>query len=258
MSEMWIAAENGWYIKSPGHMKAEPDYQKVRHKKAADSIERGNVIVFAHIKQGRETELRTYAQNGYALALEAENAKLREDLEDQEGYDQMLRDRLRQQTELRVKAEAENTKLREQIHWLEKGDILHVLTDQEHSDQCERERLMQVSIDALDKENAKLREELAKARDPQRIGGQADPESFVYAIEQLREFRWQHATNDEDAIPYINNVAAAHERDNAKLRELCAGLYEFAMSENPDGTELNFADKMQELGIEVPDGSGTG
>ena len=72
----------------------------------------------------------------------------------------------------------------------------------------------------LKAENAKLREELAKARDPQRIGGQADPSSFVYAIEQLREFRWQHATNDEDAIPYINNVAAAHERENDKLREL--------------------------------------
>lgn len=52
----------------------------------------------------------------------------------------------------------ENAKLREQIHWLKKGDILHVLTDQEYIDQCERERLMQVSIDALDKENAKLRE----------------------------------------------------------------------------------------------------
>lgn len=53
---------------------------------------------------------------------------------------------------------AENAKLREQIHWLKQGDILHVLTDQEYIDQCERERLMQVSIDALDKENAKLRE----------------------------------------------------------------------------------------------------
>ena len=72
----------------------------------------------------------------------------------------------------------------------------------------------------LEDENAKLREELAKARDPQRIGGQADPSSFAYAIEQLREFRWQHATNDEDAIPYINNVAAAHERENATLRDL--------------------------------------
>lgn len=45
--------------------------------------------------------------------LKAENEKLREDLEDQEGYDQMLRDRLRQQTELHVKAETENAKLRE-------------------------------------------------------------------------------------------------------------------------------------------------
>lgn len=54
--------------------------------------------------------------------------------------------------------ERENAKLREQIHWLKQGDILHVLTDQEYIDQCERERLMQVSIDALDKENAKLRE----------------------------------------------------------------------------------------------------
>lgn len=73
--------------------------------------------------------------------------------------------------------------------------------------------------DALD-ENEELREELAKARDPQRISGQADPSSFVYAIEQLREFRWQHATNDEDAIPYINNVAAAHEHETEELRRL--------------------------------------
>lgn len=73
--------------------------------------------------------------------------------------------------------------------------------------------------DRLKAENERLREQLAKARDPQRIGGRADPESFVYAIEQLREFRWQHATNDEDAIPYINNVAAAHERENEQLRE---------------------------------------
>ena len=47
--------------------------------------------------------------------LFCENKKLREDLEDQEGYDQMLRDRLRQQTELCVKAEAENAKLRELV-----------------------------------------------------------------------------------------------------------------------------------------------
>ena len=68
----------------------------------------------------------------YLPAIEAENAKLRtsigiretcnamlrEDLEDQEGYDQMLRDRLRQQTELRVKAEAENAKLLKAVDYL--------------------------------------------------------------------------------------------------------------------------------------------
>lgn len=41
------------------------------------------------------------------------------------------------------------------------------------------------------------------------------------------------------------------ELENSKLRELCASLYEFAMSEYPDGTELNFADRLRELGIEV-------
>ena len=44
-----------------------------------------------------------------------ENAKLREDMEDLEGYDQMLRDRLRQETELRVKVNAENAQLRDQL-----------------------------------------------------------------------------------------------------------------------------------------------
>lgn len=43
------------------------------------------------------------------------------------------------------------------------------------------------------------------------------------------------------------------EAENAELRELCASLYEFAMSEYPDGTELNFADRLRELGVEVPE-----
>lgn len=113
--------------------------------------------------------------------------------------------------------------------------------------------------DQLKAENAELREELAKARDPQRIGGQADPSSFVYAIEQLREFRWQHATNDEDAIPYINNVAAAHERENAKLRELVADMWFWHYEGNIDSESQEsqmkhidgVLDRMRELGVEV-------
>ena len=39
--------------------------------------------------------------------------------------------------------------------------------------------------------------------------------------------------------------------ENAKLRKLCADLYEFAMDEYPEGTELTFADSMRDLGIDV-------
>ena len=94
---------------------------------------------------------------------------------------------------------------------------------------------------------------MAKARDPQRIGGTADPESFVYAIEQLREFRWQHATNDEEAIPYINNVADAHERENARLRELVADMLGYyAMPNNIDyKREAALLERARELGAEV-------
>ena len=78
--------------------------------------------------------------------IKSENTKLRNELEDQEGYDQMLRDRLRQQTELCVKAEDENKRL------------------------CnERERLFQANVEKngeilrLLEENAKLRELVKEA-----------------------------------------------------------------------------------------------
>lgn len=96
--------------------------------------------------------------------------------------------------------------------------------DQMLRDERRQERELYVKAKA---ENEQLREQLAKARDPQRIGGTVDPKSFVYAIEQLREFRWQHATNDEDAIPYINNVAAAHKRETGELRELVRDIWQF-------------------------------
>ena len=51
----------------------------------------------------------------------------------------------------------ENAKLKEHVRWLKKGDILHVLTDQEYIDQWKHERLMQSNINALDDENTKLR-----------------------------------------------------------------------------------------------------
>lgn len=53
---------------------------------------------------------------------------------------------------------SENAKLRDQIHWLKKGDVLHVLTDQELADQQRHEREMQASINALNADNNMLRE----------------------------------------------------------------------------------------------------
>lgn len=59
--------------------------------------------------------------------------------------------------------------------------------------------------------------------------------------------------------PHCHNPLSSDEADslrneNARLRALCADLYEFAMSEYPEGTEISFADSMRELGIEVDDG----
>lgn len=47
--------------------------------------------------------------------------------------------------------------LKEQVRWLKKGDVLHVLTDQELADQQKHEQEIQASINALENENAKLR-----------------------------------------------------------------------------------------------------
>lgn len=49
----------------------------------------------------------------------------------------------------------------------------------------------------------------------------------------------------------IDRITEIQRIENAKLRTLCLALYEFAYDEYPDGTELNFADCMDELGIEV-------
>lgn len=115
-------------------------------------------------------------------------------------------------------------------------------------------------VTELKAENERLREELERAYDPQRIRGQADPESFTYAIEQLREFRWQHATNDTDAIPYINKVASAHERETKRLRELTEELKRETEQLQAIARELyedqcykyarwKYLDRLKELGV---------
>ena len=56
----------------------------------------------------------------------------------------------------------------------------------------------------------------------------------------------QHMTEDELRITAANALD-----ENRKLRALCAALYGFAYDEHPDGAELNFVDRMRELGVEV-------
>lgn len=41
------------------------------------------------------------------------------------------------------------------------------------------------------------------------------------------------------------------EAENAKLRELAKGLYEFAYSEHPSAVKASFADDLCELGVKV-------
>lgn len=69
----------------------------------------------------------------------------------------------RQARAVRDQLQAENDRLREEVRHLKKGDVLHVLTDQELAEQQKHEREMQASINALDDENAKLRELLVGA-----------------------------------------------------------------------------------------------
>lgn len=79
---------------------------------------------------------------------------------------------------------------------------------------------MRKALRKLDAYVTDIEERLARAYDPQRLRlGQADPDSFEACLEALKEFRWQHATNDSDAIPYINALAEAHEREVAQLRQ---------------------------------------
>lgn len=61
---------------------------------------------------------------------------------------------------------------------------------------------------------------------------------------------------DEDAYENSDNAELVEnptliEVENERLRELCSALYEFAYDEYPDSAELNFADRIRKLRIEV-------
>ena len=63
----------------------------------------------------------------------------------------------------------------------------------------------------------------------------------------------EHYDNDQlaEANEKLALVEVRLEAENAKLRELVLDFYKFSFDEYPDSTELNFADRLRELGIEV-------
>lgn len=174
-------------------------------------------------------EVRTEVLCGRICDLEAENAKLRERVTELE---ELLPDSGRWFSAETVEAiAAENAKLREEVNHLKKGDVLHVLTDQELAERQKHEREMQASVKALDDENVKLK---------------ADAERMFQA-------------NVEK-----NNEILGLLRDNAKLRELVRHLYECMCNIDMDGNHecdsceydntdglCDYERLMRELGVEV-------
>ena len=78
MSESWTAAKNGWYIKVRRHMTSGSNYQKINLMNACRSVENGEIVTFAHVMNGQETECRTYVSMDAVEELVTGNAKLRE------------------------------------------------------------------------------------------------------------------------------------------------------------------------------------
>ena len=54
-----------------------------------------------------------------------------------------------------------------------------------------------------------------------------------------------------NAVEIGNKAIKKLESENARLRELAKGLYEFAYAEYPRAAEAGFADDLRELGVEV-------
>lgn len=68
--------------------------------------------------------------------------------------------------------------------------------------------------------------------------------------ERLAELEGLYTSVKQDRDAY-KRQAERFVVENVKLRDLCKRLYLFAMDEYPDGAELNFADELNEIGIEV-------
>ena len=70
----------------------------------------------------------------------------------------------------------------------------------------------------------------------------------VYAEITLRDVVER---SDVSSMPMLTEIKRLYE-ENDRMHGMLQRLYGFAYDENPDGAELNFADELRELEIEVP------
>lgn len=91
--------------------------------------------------------------------LLAENAKLREDMKDLEAHDQILRDRLNQDHDLRRLAENENAKLRKLVRGLD------YCSDELNSAECDRCPLHDATDENLEPKCVRMMRELGIEED---------------------------------------------------------------------------------------------
>lgn len=86
-----------------------------------------------------------------------------------------------------------------------------------------------------------------------RNDGMADDSTYstiVGIANEVSELESENAALRTQLADVTESMGRVEERC-AKLRELCSALYEFSYDEYPDSAELNFADRLRELGVEV-------
>ena len=118
-----------------------------------------------------------------------------------------------------------------------------------------------IEAERLCEENEQLREDLEFERSENgwarefldrmaKHCGTKDCSSLAAYVEELE--------SENAKLLELNNIRILQTKqcedldaENAKLRNLAQRLYGFAYDEYPDSAELNFADELRELGIEV-------
>jgi len=123
------------------------------------------------------------------------------------------------------------------------GEMDRIRLERAERNAADNQNRMSAMISALERENAKLREE------------NAELVKVLHEVEYEAVDAYLSLQHDcELLVGELENRFRRHwheQCENAKLRELVRDLYEMAYPECPSAFEAVFADRMCELGIEV-------